>query len=93
MLLPETDEAAATIVVARVQEHLVAALEITDSPTFSMGIATFATVPDTVEAMIEAADDLMYQAKREGKNRVRHQAVGPSRSVNLEEDWQRVAPS
>ncbi len=93
LLLPETDEAAATIVVGRVQEHLVAALDVTPSSTFSMGIATFATVPETVEAMIEAADDLMYQAKREGKNRVRHQSIGPSRSVNLEEDWQRVAPS
>jgi diguanylate cyclase (GGDEF)-like protein len=93
LLLPETDEEAASIAVARVQEFLGAALDDPGSPTFSMGVATFTTVPETVDAMIHAADDLMYEAKREGKNKIRHRLVDPSkRSVNLDEDWQPVAP-
>ncbi|MGI8707068.1 MAG: GGDEF domain-containing protein [Actinomycetota bacterium] len=79
---------------ARVHEFLGGALDDPGSPTFSMGVATFNTVPDTVDAMIQAADDLMYEAKREGKNQIRHQTVDPTtRSVNLDQDWQRVSPN
>jgi hypothetical protein len=50
-------------------------------------------VPETVDAMIQAADDLMYEAKREGKNKIRHRVVDPSkRAVNLDKDWQPVTP-
>ena len=93
LLLPESDEGAAANAIARVREFLGAALGDPGSPTFSMGVATFITVPETVDAMIQAADDLMYAAKREGKNKIRHQVIDPSkRSLNLDRDWQLVAP-
>ncbi|MCJ7725493.1 MAG: GGDEF domain-containing protein [Acidimicrobiia bacterium] len=67
LLLPDTGakEAAAVIIRAR------SAMNIDTTPvTSSVGIATFQIVPTTVGAMIDAADDLMYQAKHEGKDRI-----------------------
>jgi len=40
--------------------------------TFSVGVATFETSPESVEAMIKAVDDLMYSAKRGGKNQIKY---------------------
>jgi diguanylate cyclase (GGDEF)-like protein len=39
--------------------------------TISMGVATFSTPPSDVEEMVKAADDLMYSAKRNGKNAIK----------------------
>ena len=44
--------------------------------TFSIGVATFPVPPATVEDMIAAADALMYEVKRGGKNGVRHREIG-----------------
>ena len=38
--------------------------------TVSIGLASFPEHGDDLEAMIKAADDALYLAKREGKNRV-----------------------
>lgn len=40
--------------------------------SFSMGLAFFATSPPGSEAVLRAADTLLYQAKRAGKNRIAH---------------------
>ena len=45
--------------------------------TFTVGLATFDQVPESVEAAIEKADCLMYEAKRMGKNTMRHSLIGP----------------
>jgi len=39
----------------------------------SIGAVTFTSPGDDPQAMIRAADELMYVAKRSGKNRVVHQ--------------------
>ena len=44
--------------------------------TFSIGAVTFARPPETIDEVIAQADDLMYAVKQEGKNGIRHQAVG-----------------
>jgi PleD family two-component response regulator len=36
--------------------------------TFSIGAVTFLTPPESVDKMIKKADDLMYSAKKNGKN-------------------------
>lgn len=75
MILPETDILHATQVAERVR-NMVAHLKF-DGPlaklqmTISLGVATF---PDknikNIEDLIRLADDALYAAKREGRNRV-----------------------
>jgi len=73
LLLPDTDAREAAAVVLRARS----AMGIENTPvTSSVGIATFRIVPTTVGAMIDAADDLMYQAKRQGKDRIVGAVVG-----------------
>jgi PleD family two-component response regulator len=40
-----------------------------------VGIATFREPPHSVEAAIKQADDLMYEAKRMGKNTKNHRVI------------------
>jgi diguanylate cyclase (GGDEF)-like protein len=46
--------------------------------TASVGAVAFERAPESVEAALSAADDAMYAAKRDGKNRVVVHAVGTS---------------
>jgi diguanylate cyclase (GGDEF)-like protein len=43
--------------------------------TFSLGVACFLRSPISVEELIKEADDLMYCAKRSGKNRVEKKVI------------------
>jgi diguanylate cyclase (GGDEF)-like protein len=73
LLLPETGEAGAEIVLERIQNRL------KDFPkphpemflTISAGISTFMNGVGSVDAAIQSADQLMYQAKRSGKDCIR----------------------
>ncbi len=54
-------------------KRLLAAMAEMDSPvTFSIGVVSFPRAPDSIDAMVSAADQLMYQVKSEGRNAVRH---------------------
>jgi diguanylate cyclase (GGDEF)-like protein len=70
VLLPEIDGAGATALAERLRARLGEALSRHDLPvTLSMGVATFASPPASVDEMILRADELMYEAKRSGKDR------------------------
>ena len=73
VLLPETSAAPARLVIKKVQE-IVARATVPDGLTLgsSMGVATYFTPPATVDALMQAADALMYAAKGAGKNGVEH---------------------
>jgi diguanylate cyclase (GGDEF)-like protein len=69
VLLPETNEAAAGIVISRLQMALLDEMEKAKWPvTFSMGVLTCNTALPGTEDAIHLADQLMYAAKRNGKN-------------------------
>ncbi|HEY9405746.1 MAG TPA: diguanylate cyclase [Pyrinomonadaceae bacterium] len=73
ILMPETGEAAAQVVVARVHESIMSTMRDYGWPiTFSIGVVTWATPPRTVDIMIKQADEAMYEVKNGGKNRVTH---------------------
>ena len=73
LLMPETDDAAARAVVARVRQSLARAAAENRWPiSFSVGVVTWTTPPRTVDAMIKQADDTMYEVKNTGKNRIAH---------------------
>ena len=70
--LPETGAAAAETVLGKLREQvLVAVPERCRFVTLSMGAVAFASPPPTVDALLRRADEVLYAAKRDGKNRVR----------------------
>lgn len=77
ILLPETAAEPAEVVLRRVQEQLTTLMQSQDWPvTFSIGVATFVEFPDTANELIQAADELMYNVKRDGKSGIKHAVVG-----------------
>jgi diguanylate cyclase (GGDEF)-like protein len=59
------------------QSRLLSAMRERDWPiTFSIGLATFTTVPDSVDEMIKCADTLMYENKREGRGGINERVFG-----------------
>lgn len=76
LLFPDTDAAAATNPLNRVRA---AVRTIADRTGYeisaSMGAATFLRPPDDVNALLRAADELMYEAKKDGKDRILQRMV------------------
>jgi diguanylate cyclase (GGDEF)-like protein len=76
VLMPETGERAARVAVARLRRRLLESSRAEGWPvTFSFGVVTWAAPPPSVDEMLRAADELMYAAKREGKDGVRHEVA------------------
>jgi diguanylate cyclase (GGDEF)-like protein len=71
VLLPETAQNAAQIVIRKVQKHLLGAISEDLGVTFSIGVVTCNHPPDNLEKVIACADELMYEVKNSGKNNVR----------------------
>lgn len=71
VLLPETDEANAGVIVAKLRQNLNTAIAPRGWPvTFSFGVVTFPIALDSMEEMLKRADEFMYEAKRGGKSAV-----------------------
>ncbi len=76
IVMPETDVAVATIVAERIRRRIATepfaiqqgacSLEV----TISIGIAAFGGTDDNAAAMLKRADQALYRAKRDGRNRV-----------------------
>ncbi len=76
ILFPETAADGAGIVLRHVHYKFLTEMESRDwDVTFSIGSITYNTPPATVEEMIKKADELMYTAKKSGRNTTRHQIV------------------
>jgi diguanylate cyclase (GGDEF)-like protein len=77
LLLPETGAEAGQFVLYKLQRMLLDLMQKNNWPvTFSIGAATFVAEPESLDQMIQSADDLMYSAKRNGKNRIAQAVVG-----------------
>lgn len=74
VLLPETTKAEAMQVAERMREAVEQQINEnnawTQRITVSVGVATFPEDAQTAEALLEAADQALYVAKRQGRNRV-----------------------
>ena len=76
VLLPDTDAAAATNPLNRMRSAVRAiAVRAGYAISASVGAATFARPPKDVNALLRAADELMYEAKNTGKDRIRQAVV------------------
>jgi diguanylate cyclase (GGDEF)-like protein len=77
LLLVDTDGPAAHTLLDRLRTAIVAALAAEGwIVTFSVGAATFAAPPRSVDEMVVRADELMFDAKRSGKDAIRHEVLG-----------------
>lgn len=71
VLLPDTDSQAGLKVAGRLRNTLMSEMQANGWPvTFSLGVLTCNTPPAGPEQMFQLADQLMYRAKKSGKNRV-----------------------
>ncbi len=76
IIMPETDMAIATIVAERLRRRIASEpFSIQQgsgavSVTISIGIATLDTADDTAGSILKRADQALYRAKRDGRNRV-----------------------
>jgi diguanylate cyclase (GGDEF)-like protein len=69
ILMAETDEAAAQKAIPRIQTALIDEMAAAKWPvTFSMGVLTCNAAPSSVQDTLHLSDQLMYAAKRSGKN-------------------------
>jgi len=83
MLIPDADKEAAFCLAERLRDEL-AKVELEDLPpiTISLGIATYPSDGTDLEELIKKADAAMYEAKKQGRNKV----VKFSKAVNLIRD-------
>lgn len=77
LLLPETDQAAAQIIVSRIRLALLDEMQLNKWPvTFSIGVLTCYQAQITTDEMVKKADELMYSVKKHGKNAVAYEIFG-----------------
>lgn len=73
ILLPETTSQSAHSVIKKIRKNLLDAMQKNKwSVTFSFGVVTFTDPPYSVDKMIQKTDELMYAAKRAGKNSIKY---------------------
>jgi diguanylate cyclase (GGDEF)-like protein len=76
VLLPETDADQAQVALGRVHGDLVeAATRHGWDVGYSVGAVTFTSPPDSIEAMVARADQLMYEVKQHDKGTIRFSAA------------------
>lgn len=91
ILLPETSGPSVREVTNRLHQELLDAMQENNwSITFSLGVVTFLNPPESANAMMMSVDELMYSAKREGKNRVKHKIFDKRDCEELRTDYDNV---
>ncbi len=76
LLLPETGYEASSVVVRKIFASLNELVRRKEWPvTFSVGVVTFLTPPESVDSMLRTADGLMYAVKHGGKDRILHRLI------------------
>lgn len=77
LLLPETAEEEAKIILGRIQRTFGRQMASKKwNVTISIGAMTFPEPMRDVDALVRRVDELMYRAKKEGRNRIIHLALG-----------------
>lgn len=74
VMLPETNAEACRMVIEMLQQRLLHEMKEHNWPvTFSIGIATFLSMPSSIEDMIRQADKLMYAVKNTSKGAIKQE--------------------
>jgi diguanylate cyclase (GGDEF)-like protein len=73
LYLPETGTDESHAVASRLFEKINRTMEENKWPvSFSLGVMTFLKIPRSIDEMLRLADDLMYEAKKSGKNIIQY---------------------
>jgi diguanylate cyclase (GGDEF)-like protein len=84
-LLSETDRDGAVVTAEKIREAVRASSMHVEDATFdltvSIGLASYPEHGDSFAALVDAADRALYQAKQEGRDRVRAPGSQPARPV------------
>lgn len=73
LLLPETNQESAQVVLAKLQCDILAEMQQSNWPvTLSIGVLTCINAPHTTEEIVKMVDGLMYSVKRSSKNAIRY---------------------
>jgi diguanylate cyclase (GGDEF)-like protein len=76
LLLPETDQNSAHIILSNLQKALREAMSLNNwRITFSIGVVTCTCITQTAAEVVEMADDVMYSVKRARKDAVAYSIV------------------
>ena len=79
VILPETHHRDAKNIFLRIRKALSENMTISEAnATFSIGVATFLSPPETLESMVQKAQALMRDVKKNGKNMVNAEVFGAS---------------
>jgi diguanylate cyclase (GGDEF)-like protein len=75
LYLPETGTNGSRTIASRLFKNLNRVMEENKWPvSFSLGVITFLKIPSSVDEIIHVADELMYEAKKSGKNKIQYGA-------------------
>jgi diguanylate cyclase (GGDEF)-like protein len=73
LLLPETKQESAQVVLSRLQSDILAEMKQRNWPvTLSIGVLTCIDAPHTADEAVSTVDDLMYTVKRDSKNSIKY---------------------
>ncbi|MDP4182489.1 MAG: GGDEF domain-containing protein [Bacillota bacterium] len=76
IMLSETAHEDVKNVIERVRKNLYTIVQNKNWPvTFSVGVVTFNNVPETLDEAIKKADELMYNVKKNGKDRAKFEII------------------
>jgi diguanylate cyclase (GGDEF)-like protein len=88
LLLPETDAAQARVVAERIQSNLAIQPFIADGEpvvlTVSIGLAAATLSMSGIDALMKAADQALYSAKAQGRNRIMQLVAKPPAKLAAE---------
>ncbi len=83
LLLPETGQEGAQVLVQKIQKKLMEELKKENWPvSFSIGLLTCIDIPPSVDELLNLADKLTYAAKNDGKNTIKQGVTGAELAVN-----------
>jgi diguanylate cyclase (GGDEF)-like protein len=73
MLLPETRQEAAQVVISKLQHDILSCMQQNNWPvTLSIGVLTYIDTPQTTDDAVRKVDGLMYSVKRGSKNGIKY---------------------
>lgn len=73
LFFPETDQESAQAIFTKIHSTLLDEMQKTNlSITFSIGVVTCKVAPPTIDELVKMADELMYSAKSDGKDKVKY---------------------
>lgn len=87
ILLPETGRNVAEVIIQRVQKVNLDYMRKHGWPvTLSIGVVTFTSPPSTVDEMLRISDQLLYNAKNNGKNNIKYEVFGTREWLAMTKD-------